>query len=100
MLDFCDEPYREFLPHDSWLWRALLGWYNRRRFLPQAKRITELTVHGADTLRQSCGKGDRLVLMPNHPTHADAARHAAPAHRSHAAAPPRRAESRWIDGTS
>ncbi|MFN3166176.1 MAG: lysophospholipid acyltransferase family protein [Phycisphaeraceae bacterium] len=73
MLDFCDEPYRDFPPKDIAAWRWLLGWYNRERFLPKAKRITELTVHGAETLRQSRGPGDRLVLMPNHPTHADAA---------------------------
>jgi hypothetical protein len=73
MLDFCDQPYRDFPPKDIAAWRWLLGWYNRERFLPRAKRITELAVHGADTLRQSRGPGDRLVLMPNHPTHADAA---------------------------
>ncbi len=72
MLDFCDEPYRDFPPKDSFLWRAGLNWYNRARFLPHAKRITELTVHGMDSLRQFRGPGDRVVLMPNHPTHADA----------------------------
>lgn len=72
MLDFCDEPYRDYPPKDIALWRWLLNDYNRRRFLPNAKRITELTVHGADTLNQSRRPGDRLVLMPNHPTHADA----------------------------
>ncbi|MEM6258103.1 MAG: lysophospholipid acyltransferase family protein [Planctomycetota bacterium] len=73
MLDFCDEPYRDYPPKDIAFWRAVLGWYNRKRFLPRSKRIVELTVHGAETLRQSVEPGDRLVLMPNHPTHADAA---------------------------
>lgn len=72
MLDFCDAPYRDYPPKDSALWRWVLGWYNRRRFLPMAKRITELTVHGDQTLRQSIQRGDRVVLVPNHPTHADA----------------------------
>jgi 1-acyl-sn-glycerol-3-phosphate acyltransferase len=72
MLDFCDEPYRDFPPKDIALWRVLLGWYNRKRFLPKAKRIVDLTVHGAETLGQCREPGDRLVLMPNHPTHADA----------------------------
>ncbi|MBX2851857.1 MAG: 1-acyl-sn-glycerol-3-phosphate acyltransferase [Phycisphaeraceae bacterium] len=73
MLDFSDEPYRDYPPKDIALWRWVLGWYNRKRFLPQAKRIARLTVHGAETLAQSRAPGDRLVLMPNHPTHADAA---------------------------
>jgi len=73
MLDFCDEPYRDFPPKDIALWRAVLGWYNRKRFLPLAKRITDLAVHGTDTLAQARQSGDRLVLIPNHPTHADAA---------------------------
>jgi len=73
MLDFCDEPYRDFPPCDSRLWRAVLHRYNRARFLPRNKRIASLTVHGDDTLRQSRRPGDRLVIVPNHPTHGDAA---------------------------
>ena len=73
MLDFCDEPYRDYPPKDIAPWRWVLNLYNRRRFLPRAKRITDLTVHGAETLRQTVEPGDRVVLMPNHPTHADAA---------------------------
>lgn len=73
MLDFSDEPYQDFPPRDHALWRAVLGWYNRRRFLPKAKRVTELTIHGSETLQQFKQPGDRLVLVPNHPTHADAA---------------------------
>jgi len=73
MLDFCDEPYRDYPPKDIALWRWVLGWYNRKRFLPKAKRIKHLAVHGAETLEQFRRPGDRLVLMPNHPTHADAA---------------------------
>lgn len=72
MLDFCDEPYRDYPPKDIALWRWVLGWYNHKRFLPTAKRIAELTVHGSETLRQTIEPGDRVVLMPNHPTHADA----------------------------
>lgn len=72
MLDFCDEPYPDYPPKDIAPWRWVLNWYNRERFLPNAKRITELTVHGADTLDQFRERGDRIVLMPNHPTHADA----------------------------
>ena len=73
MLDFCDEPYRDYPPKDIALWRWLLGWYNRKRFLPKVKRIADLTIHGEQTLAQTVQSGDRLVLMPNHPTHADAA---------------------------
>eukprot|EP00752_Nemacystus_decipiens_P016577 g14817.t1 len=73
MLDFCDEPYRDYPPKDIPPWRWVLNLYNRKRFLPRAKRITELTVHGIETLEQTVEPGDRVVLMPNHPTHADAA---------------------------
>ena len=73
MLDFCDEPYRDYPPKDIAIWRWVLNGYNRRRFLPKAKRITDLVVHGVETLAQATQRGDRLVLMPNHPTHADAA---------------------------
>lgn len=72
MLDFCDEPYRDYPPKDIPPWRWVLNWYNRKRFLPRAKRITDLTVHGADTLAQCREPGDRVVLVPNHPTHGDA----------------------------
>jgi len=72
MLDFCDEPYRDFPPKDIPPWRWVLNWYNHSRFLPAAKRITKLIVHGSETLNQTRKPGDRLVLMPNHPTHADA----------------------------
>lgn len=72
MLDFCDAPYRDYPPKDIPPWRWVLNLYNRRRFLPKAKRITNLTVHGTETLDQSRRPGDRIVLMPNHPTHADA----------------------------
>lgn len=72
MLDFCDQPYRDYPPRDNAFWRMLLNGYNRKRFLPRNKRITELTLHGVDTLAQTRQPGDRLVLMPNHPTHADA----------------------------
>lgn len=72
MLDFCDAPYRDYPPKDIPLWRWVLNLYNRGRFLPKAKRITKLTVHGMDTLDQLRRPADRIVLMPNHPTHADA----------------------------
>lgn len=73
MLDFCDQPYRYFPPKPNRLWRALLCWHNRVRFLPRLKRITRVEVHGLETLRNDARPGDRLILVPNHPTHADAA---------------------------
>lgn len=73
MLDFSDEPYRDFPPRNIALWRRLLSEYNRRGFLPRDKRITQLTVHGIETLAHFREPGDRVVLIPNHPTHADAA---------------------------
>ncbi|MGB0767115.1 MAG: lysophospholipid acyltransferase family protein [Phycisphaeraceae bacterium] len=73
MLDFCDEPYRDYPPRDTAAWRWVLNLYNRKRFLPRVKRIKSLDLHGTETLDQFRQPGDRLVLVPNHPTHADAA---------------------------
>ncbi len=46
--------------------------YNAVRFLPTIKRVVEVDVRGASRFLDAKGPGDRVVFMPNHPTHADA----------------------------
>lgn len=73
MLDFSDQPYQWFPPKPNRLARRILSWYNRRTQLPRIHRVTSVRVEGHRGLRDLMRDGDRLVLMPNHPTHADAA---------------------------
>ncbi len=72
MLDFSDQPYQWFPPRPRRWVRAALMWHNRRKHLPRTMRIASVTVEGAEGLHDRLRDGDRLVLMPNHPTHADA----------------------------
>ncbi|MFI4861000.1 MAG: 1-acyl-sn-glycerol-3-phosphate acyltransferase [Phycisphaerales bacterium JB063] len=72
MLDFSDQPYQWFPPQSSRLVRWALCWHNRLRYLPRAMRVVEVKVAGHEALLTRRRAGDRLVLMPNHPTHADA----------------------------
>lgn len=73
MLDFSDKPYRYFPPRYSRVWSRLLLYHNRTRHLPQSRRIEAVQLRGEDRLRQAMRPGDRLLFLPNHPTHADAA---------------------------
>ncbi|MEM7577629.1 MAG: 1-acyl-sn-glycerol-3-phosphate acyltransferase [Planctomycetota bacterium] len=73
MLDFADQPYAWIKPVPSPVLGPLMRWNNARRFLPKVKRIVEVRVEGGNDLRSRLASGDRLVLLPNHPTHADAA---------------------------
>lgn len=50
---------------------ALMQRYNRARYLPRTKRVIEVAVEGADGLLAARRPSDRLLLLPNHPTHAD-----------------------------
>ena len=73
MLDFTDQPYRWFPPRPRRLVRRVLAWHNRRRHLPGPLKIVSVRAEGHDKLAAMRRAGDRLVLLPNHPTHADAA---------------------------
>lgn len=73
MLDFADLPYEYFPPRRRRLIAWLLARFNGWRYLPRTQRIASVTVTGHDTLRQRIAAGDRLLFVPNHPTHADAA---------------------------
>jgi 1-acyl-sn-glycerol-3-phosphate acyltransferase len=71
MLDFCDKPYR-FIParRSAWLtW--LCSQVNRRWHLPRHHQVLDVAIEGHDQLLAEQRPGDRLVFMPNHPTHSD-----------------------------
>ncbi len=73
MLDYADQPYTYHPPKRSlvMVWFAKL--YNRKVFLPGKELIDAVEVSGLDGLRAAIAKGDRLLILPNHPTHADPA---------------------------
>lgn len=73
MLDFSDQPYQYFPPRFSRFWATLLRYHNRSRHLPQTQRIVGVVPTGHDALLAQLKPGDRLVFLPNHSTHADAA---------------------------
>lgn len=73
VLEFCDKPYRFYPPRYSPPIAWLLKRYNRRRYLPRTKRIIGVEVQNAGEFQAMTRPGDRIVLLPNHPTHADAA---------------------------
>jgi 1-acyl-sn-glycerol-3-phosphate acyltransferase len=71
MLDFCDQPY-QFFPARRWGWFTwLCGHINRRRHLPRRHQVVAVDISGQETFLQQRRRGDRLVFMPNHPTHSD-----------------------------
>lgn len=73
MLDFCDQPYQYFPPKYSRFWASLLLFHNRVRHLPGTQRVMAVETRGHDGLFQQIKPGDRLLFLPNHSTHADAA---------------------------
>lgn len=73
VLDFTDLPYQWFEPRPNRLARWLLRCHNRRTHLPGTLQITRVQIQGHGGLGDYRRAGDRLVLLPNHPTHADAA---------------------------
>ena len=72
MLNFSDQPYRYFSPKRIALTTWVLLFYNRRRYLPRRKQIMSVAPSGAEAVRQAWRRGDKLLFVPNHPTHADA----------------------------
>ena len=73
VLEFSDSPYRFFEAKPSppliWLGRAL----NRRLILPgQNHRISEIRISGeTEAVQEAMENGDRLLFVPNHPSHSD-----------------------------
>lgn len=77
MLDFCDLPYRFFPPKRNALAAWLIGLNNRWRRLPHVLKVDRVEVSGLKGLRSKLNRSgrnkDRVLFLPNHPTHADAA---------------------------
>ncbi len=73
MLDFADAPYRFTPPAPNALVAWVLRRFNDRWYLPRKQRISSVTVEGSATLHRARRPGDAVLLLPNHPTHADAA---------------------------
>lgn len=74
MLEFSDAPYRFFEAKPSAPVIALGKFVNRHVFLKAPNhRVAEIRISGAtEALKESMGKGDRLMFAINHPTHSDA----------------------------
>ena len=77
MLDFSDLPYRFFPPKRNALVAWLIGLNNRWHRLPRVLKLDRVEVSGLEDLRSRINrhgrKRDRVLFLPNHPTHADAA---------------------------
>lgn len=72
MRDFSDAPYQWFPPRYrppvAWLMKRL----NHACYLRRVQRVDRVEVLGLETLRAMRRESDRLLLLPNHPTHSDA----------------------------
>lgn len=77
MLDFADLPYQFFPPKRNALVAWLMAQSNRFRRLPNRLKIDGVEVSGVEGLRGTLNRRgvrrDRVLFLPNHPTHADAA---------------------------
>ena len=71
MLEFTDEPYRFFPPRRLGPTAWLLTLLNRYIRLPRLKLIRQFEVSGHEQLQDHRRRSDRMLFMPNHPTHAD-----------------------------
>lgn len=73
MLDFSDQPYCFFPPRRSAFVVRACTWLNRWHLLPRLERFRWVETSGGRPVRELQRRGARLLLMPNHPTHSDAA---------------------------
>ncbi len=77
MLDFSDLPYQFFPPKRNALIAWLMAQSNRFRRLTHTLKIDRVEVSGLEVLRSTLKRRgprrDRILFLPNHPTHADAA---------------------------
>jgi 1-acyl-sn-glycerol-3-phosphate acyltransferase len=77
MLDFSDLPYRFFPPKRNALVAWLIGLNNHWHRLPRVLKVDRVEVSGLEGLRSKLNRSgrnkDRVLFLPNHPTHTDAA---------------------------
>jgi len=76
MLDFSDLPYQYFPPKRNAMIAWLIGLNNRARHLPRTLKVDRVVTSGREGLKSLKRRGpkrDRVLFLPNHPTHADAA---------------------------
>ncbi|MCH7873045.1 MAG: 1-acyl-sn-glycerol-3-phosphate acyltransferase, partial [Planctomycetes bacterium] len=71
MLEFSDKPYRHFPARRNALVAWLMEIYNRHYALPRQMRIASVQLSGFEDLAALRRPSDRLLLLPNHPTHCD-----------------------------
>ena len=73
MLEFSDSEYRYFEPKPNPLVVGILRWLNRCLLLPRKRhRISEVVLHNQEVLATANRRaGNRLLFLPNHPTHSD-----------------------------
>ncbi len=73
MLEFSDKEYRYFGPKTNRFVEGGLRWLNRRFLLTgKEHRVTEVAVENAHVVGEARRRvGNRLLFLPNHPTHSD-----------------------------
>jgi len=73
MLDFSDKSYRFFEPKPNRCIEAFLRWFNRRFYLGcRTHLIKEVVVVNPEVIDEARKRaGNRLLFLPNHPTHSD-----------------------------
>lgn len=71
MLDFADSPYEYVSSKRNAVIVSVAGFYNRTIQLPKNRRIMGVETLQGERLKTQLRPGDRLLLLPNHPTHAD-----------------------------
>jgi len=73
MIDFSDKSYRFFEPKPNRCVEAFLRWVNRKFYLGGSSHlIKEVLVMNPEVVREARKlAGNRLLFLPNHPTHSD-----------------------------
>ena len=64
-------PYRFYPPKFTRFWWHASRPYNRRRFLRREQKVVHLDVEGVEHLKPLLGRGDGILIAPNHPDGAD-----------------------------
>ncbi len=72
MLEFSDAPYQFYPPKPNPVVAWLARQVNRHFALPGPNhRIGSIRLSGGEAVRELSAKGERMLFLPNHPTHSD-----------------------------